>query len=136
MVAQRVAALYLHVDREIGALVFEPPGFRPVTQVFERHPSFPGWCKRCWDGDPCEHWNVALLQDEGYGPAESGPLREAAARLGLRWPWTHDQVVQAFRKQALRLHPDTGGTDTAMVRLLQDRDRLLERCAGNDSHGL
>jgi hypothetical protein len=134
-VVRRAAALRFHHDREVNALVFEPQGFRPVTHAFQKHPSFPGWCTRCWEGDACEHWNLGTLQDEGYGGVQLAPVREAAERFGLKWPWTQDHVVRAFRAQAFRAHPDQGGTDAAMCRLLEDRDRLLERCAVVEGHG-
>lgn len=131
---RRAAGLRFHRDHELNALVFEPGGFRPITQALERHPAFPGWCKRCWEGDACEHWSLGMLEDEGYGAIRLASVREAAERLGLKWPWTEDQVLRAFRAQALRAHPDQGGTDAAMVRLLEDRDRLLERCAVAEEH--
>lgn len=131
---RRAAALHFHHDREVGALVFEPRGFQPVTQAFQKHPAFPGWCTRCWEGDACEHWDLGTLQDEGYGAIRLASVQEAAERLGLKWPWTKDQVARAFRTRALCAHPDQGGSDAAMRRLLEDRDRLLERCAVLEGH--
>lgn len=133
---RRVTTFHHHYDREIKAFVFDPKGFLPVKLLMEHRPEFSGWCKRCWEGDACEHWNLEALEGEGYGPAESARVREAATRLGLRWPWTPDQVIRVFRAQALRAHPDHGGTDGAMCRLLEDRDRLLERCAAADGHSV
>lgn len=133
---RRVVAFHQHFDREVRAFVFEPQGFLPLTRIVERHPAFSEWCKRCWQGEPCEHWDVGILENEGYGGIRLASVLEAAERLGLKWPWTEEQVVRAFRAKALHAHPDQGGTDAAMCQLLEDRDRLLERCAVVESHGV
>lgn len=130
---RRVALLRFHFDPEVSALVFEPKGFRSVTRVLERHPSFSEWCTRCWEGDACEHWNLGTLQDEGYREPQSGPARESATRLGLRWPWTEEQVQRAFRVRALQAHPDHGGTAARMHQLILDRALLLERATQTDA---
>jgi hypothetical protein len=111
-----------------------PEGYGPVTRFLERCREFPGWCKRCFEGDACKHWSLGLLQDEGYGPSESQRVEQAAKRLGLRWPWTQDHVIRAFRARIQFAHPDHGGTDAAMRQLLGDRDRLLEWCGCESGH--
>lgn len=51
----------------------------------------------------------------------TGPLRE----LGLSWPCSPDDVRAAFKREALRRHPDRGGNDESLHRAVQARDALL-----------
>lgn len=58
----------------------------------------------------------------GGAPASlSGPLQE----LGLSWPCSPDDVRAAFKREALRRHPDRGGNDESLHRAVQARDALL-----------
>jgi hypothetical protein len=50
--------------------------------------------------------------------------RAAASELGVAWPCTRAAVARAFVAAALRAHPDHGGTDDAMRRLLEARAEL------------
>jgi hypothetical protein len=127
-ILRRNAELHHHYDAEIGAVVIDREGIEPVKKAFQGHPLFSEWCTGCSSGDPCQRWNLGQLRAEGYGPVESlSPDGQAAARLGVTWPWTPEQVQQAFRQRALRAHPDHGGTDARMRELVTDRDILLER---------
>jgi hypothetical protein len=40
-------------------------------------------------------------------------------------PYTHDEVIAAFRHLAKRAHPDHGGTAEVFRRLVEARDGLL-----------
>lgn len=133
---RQVAELHHHYDVEIGALVFEPEGVVPVKKAFEAHPLFGGWCRSCSLGNACTHWDTERLRDEGYGPVQLlSHEGQAAARMGLTWPWTQEQVQRAFRARALCTHPDHGGTNAQMHQLILDRDLLLERATReNRSH--
>ena len=42
------------------------------------------------------------------------PLRNALTLLDLGWPITEDEAKGAYRKAALKSHPDRGGSDQAM----------------------
>lgn len=50
----------------------------------------------------------------------------AAKVLGLTWPATKSDVTKAFRKAAMKSHPDLGGTDAAMREVNAARETLLE----------
>ncbi len=53
-------------------------------------------------------------------------VRESAARvLGLSWPCDAPAVQTAFRRAALRAHPDVGGNDAAMRAVIAARAVLL-----------
>ncbi len=54
---------------------------------------------------------------------------EDQALLALDDEFEAADVLVAYRRQALVLHPDAGGTDEQMVRLTEARDRLLDFCA-------
>lgn len=70
----------------------------------------------------------------GYDDVEDIPpprrsdtdLRDAARLLGISWPATRDEIIKAFRRAALRHHPDVGGSDAAMVAVVEARRVLLE----------
>lgn len=57
-------------------------------------------------------------------PADS-PQRRAARVLGIDWPASRSDVVAAFRRAALRSHPDVGGSNAAMVEVVRARAVLL-----------
>lgn len=58
-----------------------------------------------------------------------GDLATAAAVLGLSWPCTHEDVTRAFRVAAAREHPDHGGSDESIKRVIAARE-TLERAIG------
>lgn len=51
---------------------------------------------------------------------------DALVRLGLWIPYSEDDLKQAFRRLALRLHPDAGGTDSRFIRLQDDFNRASQ----------
>jgi curved DNA-binding protein CbpA len=53
----------------------------------------------------------------------------AAAALGIAWPCSRGEVTRAFRAAALRAHPDQGGNDEAIRRVVAART-TLERAMG------
>lgn len=50
-------------------------------------------------------------------------VTESLNRLGLWWPFSEDDLRQAFRRKALQVHPDTGGTEERFVQLQTDYRR-------------
>lgn len=50
---------------------------------------------------------------------------ESLNRLGLWWPFTADDLRQAFRRKALQAHPDAGGSEERFVQLQTDYHRAL-----------
>jgi hypothetical protein len=58
-------------------------------------------------------------------PAMQMPLAQAIKLLGVPADYTRDDVIAAFRRAALRCHPDHGGTEAQFIDLVQARDRLL-----------
>lgn len=51
---------------------------------------------------------------------------DAAKILGLPWPGaTQEHVVEAYRKLALEMHADRGGSDEKLREILKARDRLI-----------
>jgi hypothetical protein len=45
--------------------------------------------------------------------------------LRVARPFTKEQVNAAYRREAMRCHPDLGGTDARMVALSSERERAL-----------
>lgn len=64
-------------------------------------------------------WDEAVAnQEEARASAEAG--HEAClVALGLTSPTTLEQVQSAYRRKAVEIHPDRGGTHEAMVELNQ-----------------
>lgn len=54
-------------------------------------------------------------------------LHSAAAAFGLTAGYTQSDVELAFRRLALKAHPDTGGTQDGFQRLVFQRDLLLSQ---------
>ena len=66
-------------------------------------------------------------------PPSSPPastLHEDLARLGLAAGYTKDELRRAYRRAAVKAHPDQGGRDEDLRDLNLARDRLLERLEG------
>ncbi len=68
---------------------------------------------------------IEIRPADTAGESRPDRLETAAAVLGLEWPVERDEIVRAFRRTALRCHPDCGGTDAAMLEALAARDVLL-----------
>lgn len=60
-----------------------------------------------------------------YDTAET---RQAFAVLGLEPPGTPDQIRQAYRREARRLHPDFGGASEPFILLQRAYRTALESC--------
>ena len=45
--------------------------------------------------------------------------------LGVPADFTRDDIIAAFRRAAMKCHPDRGGTEQQFVKLVEARDRLL-----------
>jgi hypothetical protein len=58
-------------------------------------------------------------------PAMRMPLDQARQLLGVPENYTKDDVVRAFRRAAMKAHPDQGGTPEMFRLLVEARDRLL-----------
>jgi hypothetical protein len=58
-------------------------------------------------------------------PAMQMPLEEARQLLGVPQDYTKDDVLRAFRRAAMKAHPDQGGTAEMFRVLVEARDRLL-----------
>ena len=58
-------------------------------------------------------------------PAMQMPLADAIKLLGVPANFTREDIVAAFRRAALKCHPDHGGTEEQFIELVKARDRLL-----------
>ena len=58
-------------------------------------------------------------------PAMQMSLADAIKLLGVPADFTREDIIAAFRRQALRCHPDHGGTEAQFIELVKARDRLL-----------
>ena len=58
-------------------------------------------------------------------PAMQMPLEQARQLLGVPRDYTKADVVRAFRRAAMKAHPDQGGTPEMFRVLVEARDRLL-----------
>lgn len=63
-----------------------------------------------------DEWLDAALGGSKY--------REAAKKLGLKWPCTSDELKVAWRAAASRLHPDKGGSEAAFKAASNAHDDL------------
>lgn len=53
------------------------------------------------------------------------PHSVAAGILGIDWPASREDVTRAFRRAVLNAHPDRGGSEDAVKRVLIARDVLM-----------
>jgi hypothetical protein len=61
-----------------------------------------------------------------YSPPPQPPSPAAAfILLGLRAPFTRNEVIATFRRRAMELHPDHGGDKVLFRLLLAERDRAM-----------
>lgn len=60
-----------------------------------------------------------------FGAAGNPRVDKAAKLLGVSRPFTREGVVAAFRKRAVAVHPDHGGTNAQMREAIEARDTLL-----------
>lgn len=58
-------------------------------------------------------------------PTRAERLSDAAKTLGVTWPASKEEIKKAFKKAALRSHPDMGGSDQAFIQVKQARDTLI-----------
>ncbi len=94
----------------------------------EYRPNPRSCCRACWAGDACPEWTA----DPGDGyerrkPDERvklTPEQRAAAVLGVEWPCTEERMNAGFREATAKAHPDHGGSDDAMKRVIAARDML------------
>ncbi|MCO5168058.1 MAG: J domain-containing protein [Planctomycetes bacterium] len=91
---------------------------RPLTE--EEWRAFLDAAERVLGAD----WQRPRLRAEGVDP------REALAELGLAAGATAQDVVRAFRRRALEVHPDQGGDAEAFKRLVRVRDAALAAVGG------
>jgi hypothetical protein len=69
-----------------------------------------------------------------FAPAVAMPVAPPAAPacidlLGLPWPCTADEVKAAYRRRALQLHPDRGGSEAEFIALRNAYEEALELCS-------
>lgn len=93
------------------------------------------WARRCAPAPPPEP------APPGHRGTRSPPARRRAgppprlhwsAVLGTSLPCSADDVRSAFRAQALKVHPDRGGSEQAFVRLKAAYDCALRDVGGVD----
>ncbi|MGO8218877.1 J domain-containing protein [Rhizobium ruizarguesonis] len=70
-------------------------------------------------------WSRFGTSGGGVPPTMQVPLVEAMELLGVSSNYTREEVIKAFRRKALRAHPDQGGTAEMFRKLVEARDRLL-----------
>lgn len=131
----KTAQLGHHFDAEVKAWGIDPDVYVRVKQAVKREYNHTTWCARCLRGDPCDVWDIDLLLSEGFEPRGkrtprwvSRSTKEAAVTLGVPWPSDRKTIQLAFKKLALKFHPDHGGTDSDMKVLIEARERLWCVC--------
>lgn len=109
------------------------------------------FCQACADREPCRVWNMKTIMVHGYDIVETDPWAEmlsmfegilknmlqspsksvkgmsveaAAKVLGIGWPVTQEELEKAFKRAAMRAHPDHGGNDALMRTVLMAREVL------------
>ena len=78
-------------------------------------------------------WTNSLPKQnkEGVEPGSWWDIHSAASAFGLAAGYTRGDVRLAFRRLALKAHPDLGGSQDAFKILVAQRNLLLSQ-AGND----
>lgn len=143
----KICSPFFRYDDDARLWLIEHRVIKATKEGLERRYRTIDWCRKCLRGEACAVWNTDRLLQEGYTPR--GPTRRAkvyswasnekrnsAELLGLSWPTTEPQIQAAFRKLALTQHPDQGGTETAMKRLIAARATLLQALAENRFNSL
>lgn len=132
----RVCAEFGYYDEEdLDAWSIGTGSVGRIRKTFEQKKSESTWCSRCLQGNACEAWSVSKLTENGYRPRAPNRRRKppvwkeerivrAVEILGIAWPTTPDQIKSAFARQALKHHPDHGGSNEAMKRLILARETL------------
>jgi len=135
----RLRAPFDHYDDEdILAWSIDTAVIGGIRKSFEQKKRDIPWCAQCLQGHACEAWDVKLLRVNGYRPRAPNRRRKtpvwkdfqkenAAKSLGLEWPTTEEKIKTAFAKEALKAHPDHGGTEEKMKNLLRVRELLLKQ---------
>lgn len=123
-----------HYDQEIEAWYVDSPRRQTILPL-ERHELFQRWCADCQACGTCSAWSESRLREEGYKPrtVRGKPRRlgastvqiQAIALLGVSATASRQEIETAFRKKALRMHPDHGGSDAQMHALIQARKHLI-----------
>jgi hypothetical protein len=72
-----------------------------------------------------EEWHSRYGKVGAPPPAMQMPLDQARHLLGVPENYTRADVMRAFRRAALKAHPDHGGTAEMFRLLVEARDRLL-----------
>jgi hypothetical protein len=70
-------------------------------------------------------WQRYWRPDDAVPPAMQMALAVAIELLGVPADFTREDVIAAFRRKAMRCHPDHGGTEAQFIELMTARDRLL-----------
>src|SRR5262249_31056442 len=76
-------------------------------------------------GKGSEHQEYRRAYAEHPGVNSDGASSADFAMLGLRHPFTRQDVQRAFRAKSQRLHPDHGGDPDFFRALVSARDRAL-----------
>ena len=64
--------------------------------------------------------NVTRRAAAAFNAVKPPMVPAPIAALGLSWPCGIEDVKRAFRRQALRAHPDAGGSDEAFRALVEN----------------
>jgi hypothetical protein len=78
---------------------------------------------------------IAFFTNENSS-SEAVALVESLIRLGLWFPYTEDDLRQAYFRLALAVHPDVGGNEEKFLQLESDRElaaAALERLTANSA---
>jgi DnaJ family protein C protein 19 len=75
-----------------------------------------------------EHFRKNQEPESTQRPAASSEMSEEEALqiLGLKQPFTEDDVIDAHRKLMQKLHPDRGGNDYLAARINEAKEFLLK----------
>lgn len=119
------------------SLVCSPnPSVRFISIEDEYRPNTRSCCPACLADEPCQVWIADPVVDSDYERRKPHelvkltPEQRAAALLGVEWPCTEERLTIAFREAALKAHPDHGGSDEVMKRVIEARRLLTAARAG------
>lgn len=124
-----------HYDRSVNAWYIDRRRIDDARRYLDNAGLLIDWCRICDSGLMCPAWDAGVMATEGYKFRGTLPTRvrgktldaQAAKTLELTLPTTDQAVEEAFRRLALTAHPDHGGTDEQMIKLIEARKRLANR---------
>lgn len=119
----RITAKRIHIEHE-GVTIQLPRGERPQRPGHARHTTLEIDGKQ-YHSRFHEYFYAEIPKAKPL-PRNAGVL-PALSLLGIVPPYSDDDVKRAYKRMALKTHPDVGGNHHDFIRLKEARDSALRR---------